>query len=125
MSRWRKAGIGVVFLWFLFGGLAHFVFTRTEMRVVPPYVPWSRAVVLVSGACELLGAAGLLWRRTRPAAGIGLFVLTLAVTPAHFYMLRQPELFNVPYWALVLRIPLQAALLVLIAWSTWRRNPGK
>jgi len=40
------------------------------------------------------------------------------VTPAHIYMLQQPELFNVPYWALVLRLPLQVALLALIFWST-------
>jgi uncharacterized membrane protein len=40
------------------------------------------------------------------------------VTPAHIYMLQRPELFAVPYWALVLRLPLQAALLALIAWST-------
>jgi uncharacterized membrane protein len=60
----------------------------------------------------------LLWGRTRRAAGIGLFLLTLAVTPAHFYMLQRPELFNVPYWALLLRLPVQAALLVLIAWGT-------
>jgi uncharacterized membrane protein len=45
-------------------------------------------------------------------------VLTLAVTPAHFYMLQRPELFQAPYWALVLRLPVQVALLVVIAWST-------
>jgi uncharacterized membrane protein len=110
---------------FLLGGVAHFVLTRTEMRIVPPWIPWPHAVVLVSGVFELLGAAGLLWRRTRFAAGIGLFLLTLAVTPAHFYMLRQPELFDVPYWALILRLPLQAALLALIAWTTWKRNPRR
>ena len=63
-----------------------------------------------------LGAAGLLWPRTRRVAAWGLFALTLAVTPAHFYMLQQPELFpSVPYWALVARLPLQAGLLALIA----------
>ena len=41
----------------------------------------------------------------------------IAVTPAHVYMLQRPELFGVPYWALVLRIPLQVALLALIVWS--------
>jgi uncharacterized membrane protein len=118
LSRWRIAGLGFVFLWFFLGGIAHFAATRTEMRIVPPYIPWPHAAVLVSGVFELLGAAGLLWGRTRRAAGIGLFLLTLAVTPAHFYMLQRPELFGVPYWALVLRLPVQAALLVLIAWST-------
>ena len=118
LSLSRKVGIAVVFLWFLIGGIAHFAATDTEMRIVPPYIPWPRAAVLVSGIFELLGAAGLLWAPTRRRAGIGLFLLTIAVTPAHIYMLQQPALFPVPYWALVLRLPLQVALLALIAWST-------
>jgi uncharacterized membrane protein len=40
------------------------------------------------------------------------------VTPVHIYMLQRPELFAVPYWALVLRLPLQALLLAVIVWST-------
>ena len=118
-GRARRVGLTIVFLWFFIGGIAHFVATDLEMRIVPPYIPWPRFTVLVSGVFELLGAAGLLLRPTRFAAGVGLFVLTLAVTPAHIYMLQRPDLFPaVPYWALVLRLPLQAALLVLIAWSS-------
>lgn len=120
----KRAGLAFVFLWFLVGGIAHFVATETEMRIVPPYIPWPREVVLVSGVFELLGAAGLVWRRTRRAAGVGLFVLTVLVTPAHVYMLQRPELFDLPYWALVLRLPIQVALLALIAWSTWRVSDG-
>jgi uncharacterized membrane protein len=116
-----------VFLWFLIGGIAHFVATETEVRLVPPYVPWPLAAVWVSGAFELLGAVGLLFLRTRRAAGIGLFILTICVTPVHVYMLQRPDLFSVPYWALVLRLPLQVALLALIAWSTapWLRTAAK
>lgn len=120
----KRASLAFVFLWFLVGGIAHFVATETEMRIVPPYIPWPREVVLVSGVFELLGAAGLVWRRTRRAAGVGLFVLTVLVTPAHVYMLQRPELFDLPYWALVLRLPIQVALLALIAWSTWRVSDG-
>jgi uncharacterized membrane protein len=110
--------LGFVFLWFLIGGIAHFAKTDLEMTIVPPYIPSPRVAVLVSGVFELLGAVGILVWRTRRAAGAGLFLLTLAVTPAHIYMLQRPELFGVPFWALVLRLPLQAALLCLIAWST-------
>jgi len=117
-GRAKLFGIGFVFLWFFIGGIAHFVATEIEMRIVPPYIPWPREAVLVSGVFELLGAAGLLWRPVRRAAGIGLFVLTLAVTPAHIYMLQRPELFPVPLWALWLRLPIQVALLALIAWCT-------
>ena len=119
LSKGKRAGLAVVFLWFLIGGIAHFVLTDTEMRIVPPWIPWPRAAVLASGVFELLGAAGLLWPTTRRAAGWGLFALTLAVTPAHFYMLQRPDLFaSVPYWALLARLPLQVALLALIVWCT-------
>lgn len=118
-GRGRKAGLAFVFLWFAIGGVAHFALTETEMRIVPPYIPWPRAAVLLSGVFELLGAAGLCWRPTRRAAGWGLFALTLAVTPAHFYMLQRPDLFpSVPLWALWLRLPVQVALLALIVWCT-------
>lgn len=117
VSRWRVAGLAFVFLWFFLGGIAHFALTATEMRIVPPAIPWPRATVLVSGVCELLGAAGVIWWRTRRAAGIGLFLLTLAVTPANIYMLQRPDLFGVPTWILMARLPVQVALLTLIAWS--------
>ena len=118
-SRLKLAGVGFVFLWFFIGGIAHFAATETEMRIVPPWIPWPRAAVLASGVFELLGAAALLWRPTRRAAGIGLFLLTIAVTPCHIYMLQRPELFAaIPLWALWLRLPIQVALLALIVWCT-------
>jgi len=120
MSRPQIIGLSIVFLWFFIGGIAHFAATDLEATIVPPYIPWPVAAVLVSGVFELLGAAGILVPSLRRAAGIGLFLLTLAVTPAHIYMLQQPELFNVPLWALWLRLPVQMALLALIVWSTWK-----
>ena len=115
-DRVKRVTLAFIFLWFLLGGIAHFVATDAEMRIVPPYIPWPRAAVWVSGVLELLGAIGLLWPPTRRSACLGLFALTIAVTPAHIYMLQRPELFDVPYWALVLRLPLQVGLLALIAW---------
>ena len=117
-GRWRRAALIFVFLWFFIGGIAHFAALKLEMSIVPPYIPWPRAAVLVSGVFELLGALGILFPRTHRAAGVGLFLLTIAVTPANVYMLQRSDLFSVPYWALVLRLPLQIALLALIAWST-------
>lgn len=116
----QLAGLAFVFVWFFVGGIAHFVATDLEATIVPPYIPWPVEAVLISGVFELLGAFGILLPATRKAAGIGLFLLTLAVTPEHVYMLQRPELFGVPAWALWLRLPLQAALLWLILWSTAR-----
>ena len=118
----RRFGLAFVFLWFLIGGIAHFAATETAVRLVPPYIPWPYAAVWVSGVFELLGAGGLLFAKTRRAAGIGLFVLTILVTPVHIYVLQSPELFDVPYWVLILRVPVQVALLALIVVSTFRRS---
>ena len=117
-GRAHVVGLTVVFLWFFVGGIAHFAATDLEVRIVPPYIPWPHAAVLVSGVFELIGAAGLLRRSTRRWAGWLLFAVTIAVTPVHVWMLQTPERWNVPYWALVLRLPLQVALLALIVWST-------
>lgn len=114
----RKVALIFVFLWFAIGGVAHFTATRLEMSIVPPYIPWPHAAVLVSGVFELMGAAGVLFTRTRRLAGWGLFILTLAVTPANVYMLHRADLFSIPIWVLVARLPLQVALLALILWST-------
>jgi uncharacterized membrane protein len=117
MSRGTRAALVFVFAWFLLGGLAHFAFTQAEMRIVPAWVPWPRAMVLITGVLELAGAAGLLVPRTRAAAAWGLFALTIAVTPANVHMLQHADAFpGVPYVALLLRLPLQVVLLALI----WR-----
>lgn len=124
----KRVTLVLVFLWFTIGGVAHFVLTDAEMRIVPPFIPWPRAAVLVSGVFELLGAVGILNPVTRRAAGIGLFLLTLAVTPANVYMLEHAEAFSVPRWALILRLPFQVVLLAMILWSTRdtqaHRNPA-
>jgi uncharacterized membrane protein len=119
----KRVALVLVFLWFMIGGVAHFTLTELEMRIVPPWIPWPRAAVLISGVFELLGAVGILIPLTRRAAGVGLFLLTIAVTPANVYMLQHAELFHVPRWALIVRLPFQAVLLALIAWSTWNPVP--
>lgn len=123
LSPGRKAALGFVFLWFFLGGIAHFVATEAEMRIVPAWIPWPRAAVLATGVLELLGAIGILWRPTRRSAGWGLALLTLAVTPANIVMLQNAADFPaVPYWLLVARLPFQVALLWLIVWSTAPRE---
>jgi uncharacterized membrane protein len=119
----QRIGLVVVFLWFFIGGFAHFKLTEMETSIVPPYIPYPRAMVLISGVCELLGAIGILIPRTRRAAGIGLLLLTIAVTPANVFMLQHAERYSVPMWALIFRLPFQVFLLWLIWWSTW--NPPR
>lgn len=109
----------IVFAWFAIGGIAHFMIPNTFMRIMPPYIPYPMAMIYWSGVFELLGAIGILTIAWREMAGNGLIMLTCAVTLANVHMLQHPALFpTIPYWVLVLRLPVQALLLWLIWWST-------
>ena len=115
----RYAGLAIVSLFFFVGGSAHFTATELFTSIVPPYVPYPRAVVYITGFMELLGAA-VLWVPTwRRWAGNGLIALTICVTPANVHMWLNPQLFpNISEAALTWRLIAQVALLACIWWST-------
>lgn len=120
MSWGRKIGLGIVVTYFLVGGIAHFVRPDLFASVVPPSLPQPLLLVYVSGVFEILGAIGVLLPRWRRRAGIGLILLTVAVTPANVYMWQHPELFPmIPPTFLTIRLWLQLVLIACIAWSTW------
>lgn len=127
MSLYRKLGLGIVFCWFFFGGIGHFVATDFFISIVPPYVPSPRTMVYVSGVFEILGAIGVLIAATRFWAGIGLFLLTICVTPANVHMWMHPEQFEgFSPTMLSLRLVIQVLLLACILWSTQppKREPA-
>jgi uncharacterized membrane protein len=104
-------------IFFVGAGIVHFVRPDVYMKIMPPYLPWHRALVYLSGACEVaLGVLVLVPRCTAPAAW-GLIALLIAVFPANVYMATHAELFpKLNPVALWLRLPLQG---VLIAWAYW------
>ncbi len=125
LAHSKTAAIAFVFVWFAAGGLGHFVAADFFIKIVPPYIPWPEAAVYVSGVFELLGALGLLLPQWRRLAGIGLFVLTLCVTPANVNMFLHPGNFPLmpePWLSAVLgfRLLLQVFLLFCIWWGPIR-----
>ena len=119
MNKLKVVGMAFVFLWFMGGGVMHFISPEFFLAIMPPSLPYHEAAVAISGVFEIIGAVGLLFQRTRRMAGIGLFVLTLAVSPANIYMSLNPELFpDVSDLALTLRLVVQVLLLACIWWST-------
>jgi|TARA_B110000091_G_scaffold89298_1_gene97942 uncharacterized membrane protein len=119
MNKLKIVGMAFVFLWFMGGGVMHFISPEFFLAIMPPSLPYHEAAVAISGVFEIIGAVGLLFQRTRRMAGIGLFFLTLAVSPANIYMSLNPELFpDVSDLALTLRLVIQVLLLSCIWWST-------
>jgi uncharacterized membrane protein len=103
-------------------GANHFWHPDFYINIMPPYVPWHRELVLISGAFEILLGVLLLVPRTQIVAAWGLVALLIAVFPANLHMALHPaEFSNIPEWALWLRLPLQG---LLIAWAYGYTRPN-
>jgi len=117
-----KMGRLAMGLLYIGAGAMHFVLTRTYIRIMPPYLPAHRELVLISGAAEIAGGIGVLVPATRRAAAWGIVALLVAVFPANVTMLHEHHQFpQIPVWMLWARLPLQAPLL-LWAWAYTRRD---
>ncbi|MGH9804683.1 MAG: DoxX family protein [Candidatus Acidiferrales bacterium] len=104
---------------FLFTGADHFANPQRYLPMMPPYVPWPGTMIYLSGFFELLGAAGLLWRKTRRWGGYGLAALLVAVFQANIYVaLAGGQVEGLPAggWYYWVRLPLQ---FVFIGWAIW------
>ncbi|NRD44767.1 DoxX family membrane protein [Corallococcus sp. AB004] len=107
----------VLALFMVVAGVNHFLKPRMYMRIMPPYLPRPRELVLLSGVAEVLLGIFLLVPATTRLAAWGLVALFVAVFPANIYMAQHPEQFRkIPRGMLWARLPLQV---VLIAWALW------
>lgn len=79
-SPWLLAGLLAV------SGTLHFTATRSYERIIPPALPYPRALVYASGIAELACAVGLAHPRTRRPSAWASAVLFVAVFPANVQM---------------------------------------
>ena len=101
----------------VFAGANHFRVPRAYEKMMPPFLPAHRPLVLVSGVFEVLGGLGVLVPQTQWFAAWGLIALFIAVFPANIYMaVAHIPLGKRPIapWILWARLPFQ---LVFIAWA--------
>ncbi len=108
VGQWTLAALFVV------AGIGHFVTTDAYMRIMPPYLPWHRPFVLVSGVFEVALGVLLLIPRTTRFAAWGLVALLVAVFPANVHLYLHQEIWPLPPVVHLLRLPMQA---VLILWA--------
>lgn len=75
--RWVMATFYIV------AGLTHIALTDKFLLIVPNWVPFPRAVVLLTGFCEIAGGGALLSTHLRRWAGIMLALYAICVFPAN------------------------------------------
>ncbi|MDN4614917.1 DoxX family protein [Leifsonia sp. F6_8S_P_1B] len=101
-------------------GVLHFAPgpSRAMAAMIPPALRgWRmlspRALVAITGVCELAGGVGLLIPATREAAAVCLALFLIAVFPANAYAARFPDRFGIFATPVVPRAVLQVVLVAL------------
>ena len=124
--RTVKAVVRTLFALAMMGiGFLHFYQPDPFVAIVPAVLPAKLLLVQISGAAEIAGGLGLLWSRTRRAAGWGLIALYVAVFPAnvnqaiHHLPFGDKQVSDLFLWG---RLPFQLVFIGLAYWFT-RRDP--
>ena len=102
-SRWLLA------IFFVAAGANHFRIPEFYLGIVPPYFPWPRELVYLSGTAEILGGIGICIPKLRWLAGWGLIALLIAILPVHLHMAYH-GFGTAPRWLLWSRVLAQIAL---------------
>jgi uncharacterized membrane protein len=69
----------------LFVGSDHWINSDRYLPMMPPWIPLHLELVLFTGAAEIAGAIGLLWKTTRKLAAFMLAIYFIAVFPANLH----------------------------------------
>ncbi len=109
MLPWHQYLLGALFV---IAGANHFRKPKWYEVVIPPYIPQHNTVVMLSGIAEMVLGFMLLNPESQITASWGLIILLLLFIPVHIFMLQNEKAaMNIPKWLLILRIPLQFALM--------------
>lgn len=109
----------ILVIFFLFGGINHFLKPEFYLQMIPPFLPFPYWINILSGLAEIFLAILLLVPTSRVWACYGLIALLIAIYPANIYMFINSLngfVYKVPTWALALRLPFQ---FVFIYWA-WK-----
>ena len=116
---------------YLFAGYKHISDPHFFMRIVPSWVPMPFETVVVTGACEILGAIGLLIPRLRRVAAVMLALYAVCVFPANIKHMLDFAASGAPWTGWLYHGPRMLLQPVIVWWTLfagglidwpWRRS---
>ena len=122
MSQIKAISKYVLAIFMIGAGTMHFANPAFFLKIVPPYLPLHKELVLVSGVCEVLLGILLLIPQTSRMSAWGIVALLIAVFPANIYLFQNQDLMPASPVVHLLRLPLQG---VFILWAYWHTIPPK
>lgn len=100
-------------LLYVLAGINHFRRPKVYISIIPSYFPNPKLLNTVSGAAEIILGILLCIPVCTPYAALGIIALLIAVFPANLFMyLNDNASLGLPNWLLLLRLPMQIALII-------------
>ncbi len=107
----------------LASGAIHLARPEIYAQIIPPEFPGRFTLVVVSGICELAGAAGLFFPKTRRPASLCLALLMIAIFPANVYVAGQ-NVHGMSMPEVPARTFMQAVYILVLLLAGWGRPSG-
>ena len=109
MLPWHQYLIGIILV---VAGMNHFWKPKIYERIIPPYLPSPGSLVIISGIVEMILGFMIMNKNSQQEAAWGIIILLVLFIPVHIYMLQNEKAsMKLPKWILILRLPLQLALM--------------
>ncbi|MBP6181742.1 DoxX family protein [Flavobacterium sp.] len=97
---------------YILAGLNHFRNPRLYLKIIPVYFPNPKLLNSISGFAEILLGTALCIPSISNYGAWGIIALLIAIFPVHLYMYANEKAgMGLPKWVLLLRMPLQLALI--------------
>lgn len=97
---------------YILAGLLHFAKPKVYLRIMPRLLPFPEILVYLSGVAEIILGLALCFPATKDLAIYGIILMLMIFLIVHFHMLTSKKAgAGFPFWALILRIPLQFGLM--------------
>ena len=115
----KNITIYIMSIFYIQIGIKHFTDLSWFLLIMPPYLPFHKELVYLSGFFEILFGLMLLFKKTRFIAGWGLILLLIAVFPANIYLAQtNGAAMNVSAAIAWGRLPFQLVFISLAYWHS-------
>lgn len=119
----RKFFFYLMVVFYVAGGINHFVNPEFYLAIMPKWMPWHEFLVQLSGVAEIVLGLLLLPKATRSAAAWLIISMLIVFFTVHIDMIYDFYVNDKPYfWLTIVRIPIQ---FLFIAWAYAYTKPSR
>ena len=106
----------VLAIFLILGGVQHFISPTNYITFVPSFLPFTMAIIYISGLFEILFGLELFFKKHETIGAWGILILMLLFLPIHIWDVFSETPAIGSHNAALIRLPIKF-LLIFIAWK--------